>query len=74
MIGVPDEEVGEVPKAFIVARTPLAPHEVMDFVAAHVAPYKKLGYVEFRDAIPKSPSGKILRRVLAAEERAAHGG
>jgi acyl-CoA synthetase (AMP-forming)/AMP-acid ligase II len=74
VIGVPDEEADEVPKAFVVRRADLTPHEVMDFVAAHVAPYKKLRYVEFRESIPKSPSGKILRRVLAAEERAAHGG
>jgi acyl-CoA synthetase (AMP-forming)/AMP-acid ligase II len=69
VIGVPDEEAGEVPMAFVVARDILTPHEVMDFVAAHVAPYKKLRFVEFRHSIPKSPSGKILRRVLAAEQR-----
>jgi acyl-CoA synthetase (AMP-forming)/AMP-acid ligase II len=36
-----------------------------------VAHYKRVRYVEFIDAIPKSPSGKILRRVLVERERAA---
>jgi acyl-coenzyme A synthetase/AMP-(fatty) acid ligase len=40
----------------------------MDFVSERVAPYKRIRTVEFIDAIPKSPSGKILRRVL--KERA----
>ena len=69
--GVPDEESGEVPKAIVVAREPLTSEEVMAFVAQHVAHYKRLRYVAFAEAIPKSPSGKILRRVLVAAERAA---
>jgi acyl-CoA synthetase (AMP-forming)/AMP-acid ligase II len=40
-------------------------------VAGHVAPYKKIRRIEVVDAIPKSPSGKILRRVLIEQERAA---
>ena len=44
------------------------------FVDAHVAHYKRLAAVAFIDAIPKSPSGKILRRVLVAQERAPAGG
>jgi acyl-CoA synthetase (AMP-forming)/AMP-acid ligase II len=67
----PDEEAGEVPKAFVVARTPLEPEEVMAFVAERVAPYKRLRRVEFVDEIPKSLSGKILRRVLIERDRAA---
>ena len=43
----------------------------MAFVAERVAPYKKVRGVEFVDEIPKSPSGKILRRVLIERERAA---
>ena len=70
VIGVPDDEAGEVPKAFIVRARDVDEHEILHFVAEHVAPYKKVRYIEFRDAIPKSPSGKILRRVLVVEERA----
>jgi acyl-coenzyme A synthetase/AMP-(fatty) acid ligase len=68
----PDEEAGEVPKAFVV-RTPTAPDldaaTVMNFVAGQVAPYKKVRRVEFVDAIPKTASGKILRRDLVKKER-----
>jgi acyl-CoA synthetase (AMP-forming)/AMP-acid ligase II len=66
-----DEAAGEIPKAFIVTRAPLTAAEVMAFVAERVAPYKKVRAVEFVDDIPKSPSGKILRRVLVSRERAA---
>jgi acyl-coenzyme A synthetase/AMP-(fatty) acid ligase len=41
------------------------------FIASHVAPHKKIRRVEFISQIPKSPSGKILRRLLVARERAA---
>ena len=71
VIGVRDDESGEVPKAFIVARETITAEEVMAFVEAHVAHYKRLRYVVFAEQIPKSPSGKILRRVLVAAERAA---
>jgi acyl-CoA synthetase (AMP-forming)/AMP-acid ligase II len=62
---------GEVPKAFIVLRAPATAAEVMRFVADRVAPYKRVRRLEFIEAIPKSPSGKILRRVLVEGERAA---
>ena len=71
VIGVPDEEAGEIPKACVVASGPLTPEDVIAFVAERVAPYKKLRAVEFVDEIPRSPSGKILRRVLKERERAA---
>jgi len=67
----PDEEAGEVPKAFVVARTPLEAEEVMAFVAERVAPHKRVRRVEFVDEIPKALSGKILRRVLIERDRAA---
>jgi acyl-CoA synthetase (AMP-forming)/AMP-acid ligase II len=71
VIGVRDEEGEEVPKAFVV-RQPgleLTAHEVVEFVAGAVAPYKKVRRVEFLDAVPKSASGKILRRELRDRER-----
>lgn len=71
VIGIPDEEAGEVPKAFVVPNAPLTPEEVSAFVAERVAPYKKVRAVEILEEIPKSPSGKILRRVLIDRERAA---
>ncbi len=70
VIPSPDEEAGEVPKAFVVLRTPTSADEIMAFVAARVAPHKKIRKLQFIDAIPKSASGKILRRNLVEEERA----
>ncbi len=64
VIGVPDEEAGELPKAFIVKAGEVDAQTLQDFVAEHVASYKRIRIVEFIDAIPKSASGKILRRVL----------
>jgi acyl-CoA synthetase (AMP-forming)/AMP-acid ligase II len=69
VIPCPDDEAGEVPKAFVVLRGEATPRELMDFVAARVAPHKKIRSVEFIDQIPKSASGKILRRVLVQAER-----
>jgi len=67
----PDDEAGEVPKAFVVLASEATADELMAFVAARVAPYKKVRRVEFVELIPKSPSGKILRRILVERERAA---
>jgi acyl-CoA synthetase (AMP-forming)/AMP-acid ligase II len=77
VIGVSDAAGEEVPKAFVVRRpgADLDAAEVVAFVAERVAPYKKVRAVEFVDAIPKSASGKILRRELRAREAAtAQGG
>ncbi|XP_077991028.1 uncharacterized protein LOC144445363 [Glandiceps talaboti] len=70
VIGIPDEDAGEVPKAFIVPKSDkLTPDDVIKFVEERVAPYKKLrGGVEFTDEIPKSATGKILRRFFKAKE------
>jgi acyl-CoA synthetase (AMP-forming)/AMP-acid ligase II len=67
----PDEEAGEVPKAFVVAKTPLQAEEVIAYVAERVAPHKRIRRVEFIDEIPKALSGKILRRVLMDRDRMA---
>jgi acyl-CoA synthetase (AMP-forming)/AMP-acid ligase II len=69
VIPVVDEEAGENPKAFIVKRSDITEQEVMDYIADKVAPYKKIRVVEFIGEIPKSASGKILRRVLIERER-----
>ncbi len=71
VIGVDDDDKQEIPKAFVVAApdSGLTAEEVMAFVAAEVAPHKKVRRVEFIDAIPKSTSGKILRKDLRARER-----
>ena len=80
VVPVEDEEAGEIPKAFVVLKpgstlsTDDAPGELMSFVAARVAPHKKIRRVELIDQIPKSPSGKILRRVLVQREREGRGG
>jgi len=70
VIPVPDEEAGEIPKAFVVLRGEATEDEIMEFVAEHVATYKRVRAVEIVDEIPKSPSGKILRRVLRERESA----
>jgi acyl-CoA synthetase (AMP-forming)/AMP-acid ligase II len=69
VIPVADEECGEVPKAIVVSRGDLTADEVIAFVHAQVAHYKRVRHVGFIDAIPKSASGKILRRVLVERER-----
>jgi acyl-CoA synthetase (AMP-forming)/AMP-acid ligase II len=69
VIPVTDAECGEVPKALVVRRGELTADEVIAFVHAQVAHYKRLRQVAFVAAIPKSASGKILRRVLRAQER-----
>ncbi|KAB1662234.1 4-coumarate--CoA ligase family protein [Pseudoclavibacter chungangensis] len=68
VVGVLDDEGEEVPKAFVVAQpgTSTSDDEVLAFVAERVAPYKKVRVVEWVDAIPKSASGKILRKDLRA--------
>lgn len=65
VIGVHDDNSGEVPKAFIVADDKtLTPEKVIKFCRQHLTPYKIPKYVIFRDELPKSNVGKILRRAL----------
>ena len=66
MFGVPDDDCGEVPNVAIVMREPLTGEEVTAFVKGQVARCKRLYHVVFADAIPKSPSGKILCRRLTS--------
>ena len=71
VIGVEDEESGEVPKAFVVIKESQSPtaEEIMEFIAGQVATFKQIRQVQFFDSIPKNASGKILRRVLLEQER-----
>ncbi|NBB73217.1 MAG: AMP-binding protein [Bacteroidetes bacterium] len=73
VIPSPDEEAGEVPKAFVVLKPGMevSAEDLMAFVAERVAPYKKIRRVEFIESIPKTASGKILRRDLVKKERGA---
>jgi acyl-CoA synthetase (AMP-forming)/AMP-acid ligase II len=73
VIGIADEEAGEVPKGFVVLKegAETTGVELVDHVAPHVAHYKRIRQIEFLDEIPKSLSGKILRRVLRDRERAS---
>ena len=71
VIGSPDAEAGEVPKAFVVLKGEATPDALMGFVAERVAPHKKIRKVEIVEQIPKSPAGKILRRLLVERERGA---
>jgi len=65
VIGVPDDEAGELPKAFVMAtEDAVDPDDIIRFVADQVAPHKRIRAIELVEAIPKSASGKILRRLL----------
>lgn len=72
VIPVPDEEAGELPKGYVVLKEghQATAEELIEYVASRVAPHKRIRLIEFTDAIPKSASGKILRRVLVDRERA----
>jgi len=69
VVPVPDERAGERPKAFVVPARPVTSQELAEYVAARVAPYKRIHEIAFIDAIPTSPSGKTLRRLLTAGDR-----
>jgi acyl-CoA synthetase (AMP-forming)/AMP-acid ligase II len=66
-----DPDAGEVPVAVVVPRPGAAPgaEELMAWVAERVAPPKRVRAVRFADAIPRTPSGKLLRRALADQDR-----
>jgi acyl-coenzyme A synthetase/AMP-(fatty) acid ligase len=74
VIGIPDAEAGEVPKAFVVLKAAVTPEALMQYVAGKVAPHKRIRQAEIVEAIPKSASGKILRRVLVERELVKHPG
>jgi long-chain acyl-CoA synthetase len=71
VVGKPDPIVGEVPKAFIVLKdgAKATEAEIMAFVKEKVAPYKAVREVEFRQELPISSAGKVLRRLLQEEKK-----
>jgi long-chain acyl-CoA synthetase len=71
VVGKPSPVVGEVPKAFIVLKdaAKATEEEIMAFVKEKVAPYKAVREVEFRQQLPISAAGKVLRRALQEEEK-----
>ena len=71
-IGVPNEKSGEAVKLFVVKKDPaLTENDLMDYAKEHLTGYKKPRFIEFRDDLPKSNVGKILRRELRDAELAA---
>ncbi len=72
-IGILDARSNEAVKAFIVLRpgAELTEREVRDYAKEYLTPYKVPHYVEFRDELPKSNVGKVLRRELRDEDKAA---
>ncbi len=72
VIGVPDDEAGELIKGFVVLRKGFSstPDEIIAFANGKLAGYKRIQFIEIIDTIPKTASGKILRRDLKEREKA----
>ncbi|KZV42766.1 4-coumarate--CoA ligase-like 1-like [Dorcoceras hygrometricum] len=66
VVGLPDQESGEIPAAAVVLNSKARESEedIMNYVSSNVASYKRVRVLQFVDAIPKSPSGKIMRRII----------
>jgi 4-coumarate--CoA ligase len=76
VLGVPDDYSGERPKAVVVLKAHIRPSEdlarqLLDLVKEKKVRYKWLVELEFQESIPKSPTGKLLRRVLKSAEKEA---
>ena len=72
VVGVPDQKVGERVKAFVVLKEDVrgvSAYDLLKWCRERLAPYKVPQYIEFRDMLPKSKVGKLLRRELRSEER-----
>ena len=73
-VGVPDERSGEAVALFVVRRDPaLTVEELRAHCAKHLTGYKLPTRIEFREQLPKTPIGKILRRALREEAMRSHG-
>ncbi|HEV2654469.1 MAG TPA: AMP-binding protein, partial [Ktedonobacteraceae bacterium] len=75
-IGVPDDEAGELIKGLVVLRKgqEVTEEEILTFANGKLAGYKRVHMIEFIDSVPKTASGKILRRELKERERALRSG
>jgi len=76
VLGMPDDYAGERPKAYVVLKTGVRPREkigrdLLEFVKEKKSRSKWILEVEFTDVVPKTPTGKLLRRVLKAKDREA---
>jgi len=72
IVGVPDEKVGERIKAFVVLKEDvkgITGYDLIKWCREKLTPYKVPQYIEFRDMLPKSKVGKLLRREMRSEER-----
>jgi 4-coumarate--CoA ligase len=79
MLGIPDEYSGEKPKAYVVSKAEVEPgqelgRQLLKYVKERKVRHKRIKEVEFTDVIPKSASGKILRRVLRDKSKMARTG
>lgn len=75
VIGVRDKIYGELPKAFVVLKEgeSITEEELINYCKKHLADFKVPRYVEFRDDLPKTPTGKIMKQPLREEEEAKTG-
>ena len=72
VVGIPDDKLGERIKAFVVMKQDVrgvSSYELINWCRDRLAPYKVPHYIEFRDMLPKSKVGKMLRREMRAEEQ-----
>jgi long-chain acyl-CoA synthetase len=72
VVGIPDKKVGERIKAFVVLKDDvkgITGYDLTKWCRNRLAPYKIPEYIEFRDMLPKSKVGKVLRRELKDEEQ-----
>ncbi|MGP3667729.1 MAG: AMP-binding protein [Candidatus Bathyarchaeota archaeon] len=72
VVGKPDPDAGEVPKAFIILKPQfkgkVSENEIIEWVKERISGYKRIREVEFVDELPRTPSGKLLRRILRERE------
>ena len=78
VIGVDDDYRGETPKAFIVLKDgytdKVTEKEILDWCKENMAAYKRPRFIEFTEDLPKSSTGKVLRRLLVEREKSTHAG